>query len=414
MAFAAVGNCNERIGSDRMQIAESTSSDDSNAIKIGYVVPLSGASEGAGKQIVNGMQLYLDQIHQRMAGRPVNVIIENDGTNPGTAVEKVHKLVKQDHVSMISGVYMTNALYAMAPVVESYQLPFIVVSSGAADVTQRKRQKWLVRPGYTSTQLGFVLGNYAGKKAGFKKVACIGADYGFGWEGVGSFQQEFERLGGKVVKKLWAPLGLTDFTEILKQIPPDVDAVIEVTVGQQVDVIHKEYHNLGLKAPVLGIANTFDSWILPHMGDEVIGGRCSTLYTPTLNTPANKAFVKAFKSKYNVDPSYVSEFGYTSMMFIHRAVEALHGKVEDKEALLAALKKVEIKDAPRGPLKIDAYNDAISNVYITRVDRVGGALQNTVIDTYPMVSQFWTFKPEEIIAQPSYSHEYPPCKFCVK
>jgi branched-chain amino acid transport system substrate-binding protein len=418
MGFAAVGNCNERTNSDPIQIAETTdtakSSGKDNPIKIGYVVPLSGASEGAGKQIVNGMQLYLDQIQHKMAGRPVDVIVENDGTNPASAVEKVHKLVKQDNVSMISGVYMTNALYAMAPVVESYHLPFIVVSSGAADVTQRKRQKWLVRPGYTSTALGFVMGNYAFKKANFRKVACVGADYGFGWEGVGSFQQEFERLGGKVVKKLWAPLGLTDFTEILKQIPPDVDAVFEVTVGQQVDVIHKNYHALGFKAPVIGMANTFDSWILPHMGEEVVGGKCSTLYTPTLNTAANKAFVKAFKAKYNQEPSYVSEFGYTSMMFIDKAVQGLKGNVEDKEALLAALKKVEIKDAPRGPLKMDAYNQSINNVYITRVDRVGGGLQNTVIDTYPMVSQFWTFKPEELIANPSYSREYPPCPNCIK
>lgn len=390
------------------------STSNSNTIKIGYVVPLTGASAGAGQQIVNGMQLYLEQIHHKMAGRPVEVVIENDGTNPGTAIEKVHKLVKEDHVAMISGVYMTNAAYAMAPVVESYHLPFILVATGAADLTQRKRQKWVVRPGYTDTALGFVMGNYAYKELGYRKVACIGADYGFGWEGVGSFQQEFERLGGKVVKKLWAPLGLTDFTSMLKRIPPDVDAVFENTIGQQVDVIHKEYHELGIKAPVIGMANTFDSWVFPHMGDEIIGGLCATLYTPSLNTAANQAFVKAFRAKYKQDTSYVSEFGYTAMMFIDKAVEAVKGKVEDKDVLLAALKNVDIEDAPRGPVKMDAYNDSINNVYITRVDRVHGTLQNTVIDKYPLVSQFYTYDPEKMLAQPNFTREYPPCKNCQK
>jgi branched-chain amino acid transport system substrate-binding protein len=408
LTVATAVNCKETNG---LKIAEQTSAG-KGTIKIGYVVPLSGASEGAGNQIVNGMQLYLEQIHHKMAGRPVEILVENDGTNPATAVEKVHKLVKNDKVCLITGVYMTNAAYAMAPVVDGYQVPFVLVATGAADLTQRKRLKWVVRPGYTSTQLGFTMGDYAYKKLGMRKVATVGADYAFGWEGAGSFQQEFEKLGGKVVKKLWAPLGLTEFTPMLKQIPQDVDGVFEVTVGQQVDPIHKQYHQLGLKAPVIGMGNTFDSWIFPHMGDEILGGKCSTLYTPSLNTAENKAFVKAFKAKYNQETSYVSEFGYTSMMFIHKAIEAIKGNVEDKEALLAALKKVEIKAAPRGPLRMDAYNDSVDNVYITRVDRVKGALQNTVVETYPMVSQFWTYDPEEYLKQPSYNREYPPCKNC--
>src|SRR5262249_29969557 len=105
---------------NRMQLAETPESDaHANAdkpIKIGYVIPLSGAAQGAGQQIVNGMKLYLDQIHHQMAGRKIEVIIENDGTSPVTAVDKARKLVEHDKVNMISGIYMTNALYAIAPV----------------------------------------------------------------------------------------------------------------------------------------------------------------------------------------------------------------------------------------------------------------------------------------------------------
>ena len=79
---------------------------------------------------------------------------------------------------------------------------------------------------------------------------------------------------------------------------------------------------------------------------------------------------------------------------------------------MAALRKVEISDDPRGPMKMDDLGNPIENVYIRRVDRVGGKLQNTVIHTYPNVSQFWTYNREEYLKTPVYDRNYPPCKFC--
>ncbi len=398
--------------SDHKQIAETTGA--ANPIRIGYVVPLSGAAQGAGEQMVEGMKLYLEQIHNKMAGRPVEVLIRNDGTNPASAVQYTHELIEKEHVPILSGVYMTNALYAMAPVAESLQTPFVVVSSGAADVTQRKSSKWIVRTCYASTQLGFASADYAIKKLHYKKVATIGADYAFGWEVVGSFQQNFEQQGGKVVQKLWAPLGLADFTATLQSLKKDVDAVFIVAVGQQVQPILKGYHDLGLKMPVMGSTNTFDSFVFPQLGDYIIGDRCTTLYTTALNTPANKAFVDAFRKKYNTDTSFVAEHGYTAMMIIHKAVEAVKGNVEDKEAFLTALKRVELKDAPRGPVKFDDYGSSIENVYFTKVDKVNGTLQNIVVDKYPNVTQFWNYEPSDYLKQPPFTREYPPCKNCAQ
>jgi branched-chain amino acid transport system substrate-binding protein len=76
------------------------------------------------------------------------------------------------------------------------------------------------------------------------------------------------------------------------------------------------------------------------------------------------------------------------------------------------LRKVELKDFPRGPVKIDAWGNPIQNVYIRKVERVGGKLQNSVIATYPNVSQFWKYNPEEFLKMPLYTRDYPPCRFC--
>ena len=86
--------------------------------------------------------------------------------------------------------------------------------------------------------------------------------------------------------------------------------------------------------------------------------------------------------------------------------------MEDRAAFMAALRAVAISDAPRGPIKMDPYGNPTQNIYIRKVERVGGKLQNTVIYTYPAVSQFWKYNPEEFLKQPVYSREFPPCRFC--
>ncbi len=94
------------------------------------------------------------------------------------------------------------------------------------------------------------------------------------------------------------------------------------------------------------------------------------------------------------------------------AAKAIDGKVEDREAFLGALRKVDIKDTPRGPVTIDRFGNPVQNIYVRKVERVGGKLQNTVIHTFPAVGQFWKYNPEEYLKLPVYSRNYPPCRYC--
>ena len=79
-------------------------------------------------------------------------------------------------------------------------------------------------------------------------------------------------------------------------------------------------------------------------------------------------------------------------------------------AALVTGRAIETTPDPRGPIKLDEYGNPTENVYIVRVDRAGGKLVNTVVHTYPMVSQFWTYKPEEFLKSPAYTRDYPPVK----
>jgi branched-chain amino acid transport system substrate-binding protein len=123
------------------------------------------------------------------------------------------------------------------------------------------------------------------------------------------------------------------------------------------------------------------------------------------------AFVRAYRAMFHEDTTWFSDCGYTCMMWIHKAVEAIDGKVENKDRFLSALKKVEM-DAPRGPIKLDSFGNPIENVYITSVKKVGETYQSKIIYTYPKVSQFWHWNQSEYLKQPSYSKDWPPCKFC--
>jgi len=153
-----------------------------------------------------------------------------------------------------------------------------------------------------------------------------------------------------------------------------------------------------------------DESILPTMGDEALGIVTTGIYSGALTTPVFREFLKGYKEKFGKVPSSFSVVGYDIMNAIDLAVTAVKGDVSKPERLMKALKSVNLKESPRGPIKFDDYGNVIENVYIRKVERVGGELQNTVIYTYPEVSQFWTYKPEEFLKQPVYSRDYPPLK----
>ncbi len=364
--------------------------------------------------MTSGFTMYLEEIGNQIAGRKVEVIVEDTQGDPAQALTKLRKLVDSDKVLVLAGAFLASEGYALAPKIDEYQIPTLFPVVSADDLTQRKPVKWLVRTGWTSSQPNQPFGEYVAKTLGYKKVVTIAMDYAFGWEQVGGFQRTFEEAGGQIVQKLWPPLGTTDFGPFLAQIKRDADAVFGVMVAASALRFPKQYQDAGLKArlPIIGGGTTFDEFVLPSLGDEAIGAITPLIYSAAIDTPVNKRFVKEYKTKYGKIPSYYSETCYTVARWINEGAKAVGGNVEDREKFLAALKRVEIPDAPRGPVKLDARGSPIQNIYVRKVEKKDGELWNTVIHTFPAVSQFWKYKPEEFLKQPVYNRNYPACKYC--
>ena len=383
-------------------------------IRIGFLAPVTGGGAAVGKDMTSGFAMYLEEIGNQIAGRKVEVIVEDTQGDPSQALTKLRKLVDSDKVLVLAGAFLASEGYALAPKIDEYQIPTLFPVVSADDLTQRKPVKWLVRTGWTSSQPNQPFGEYVAKTLGYKKVVTIAMDYAFGWEQVGGFQRTFEEAGGQIVQKLWPPLGTTDFGPFLAQIKRDADAVFGVMVAASALRFPKQYQDAGLKArlPIIGGGTTFDEFVLPSLGDEAIGAITPLIYSAAIDTPVNKRFVKEYKTKYGKIPSYYSETCYTVARWINEGAKAVGGNVEDREKFLAALKRVEIPDAPRGPVKLDARGSPIQNIYVRKVEKKDGELWNTVIHTFPAVSQFWKYKPEEFLKQPVYNRNYPACKYC--
>lgn len=381
-------------------------------IKIGFITSLSGAAAPSAKYTKNGIDLWLDQIHHHLAGHPVEVIVENDESSPVTAIVKLRKLIEQDHVQIIDGFVLANVGYAAAPLSDQYKIPFIYNCAAGDDLTQRQHFNWIVRTGWSASQPTQPFGEWAFKTKKYQRIITLGMNYQFGWEQVGGFQKAFEEAGGKVVQKIWAPLGFADFRPYIQKMRPDADAVFLCTFGHAAELFPKQYKEVGPKLPVLAGGSAFDESVLPKIGDAGLGAISVMSYSAALKTAANKKFVAAYEAKYHEEPNWYVDCGYTSGLFIEKAVEALKGDVSDKTKLLAALKTVELKDAPRGPVKLDSRANPIQNVYVRRVEKVNGKLQNTVIDTFENVSQFFHWTEPQYLSGRVYSASYPPCKNC--
>jgi branched-chain amino acid transport system substrate-binding protein len=383
-------------------------------ITVGLLLPVTGVQAANGKDMVNGFQLFLDEQGGKLAGREVKVIIEDDESKPATGLTKLRGMVESQGIHVLIGPLSAAVGYALRDYIDGKKFPAIYPIVSGEDITQRKRSPYIVRPGWASAQPSHPFGKWAYDNLKYRRIAMAGFDFAFGWEVAGGFQRTFEEAGGQVVQKLWSPLGTSDFGPYLAQLKRDVDAVYAVFSGADALRFAKQYEETGLKTriPLIGGGTFTDEHVLRTMGDEVLGVVTALHYSAALTTPANKKFAQAYEGKFKQIPSYYSEGTYVAGLQLKRGLEATGGEAENGERLIAALRKVELAETPRGPVRFDDYGNPIQNIYVRKVERVGGKLQNSVIHTFPNVSQFWTYKPEEYLKNPVYARDYPPCKYC--
>jgi len=380
------------------------------SVKIGLLADKSGPLAEGGIQMEQGITTFLKDKKFTLAGHKVDFIVADTGSNPAQTKTKAQELVERDAVNFILGPLAAFEMLAISDYVAQHKTPILCLA-GADNLTQRTPNPYLVRAIATSSQCMHVMGDYAHKKMGLKRVITLDSDFAFGYEQEGGFQQVFEDRGGCVVKKLWAPLGAPDFTPYLAQIQ-DCDGVCQGFAGAGPVKFMKQYADVGLKLPVCGGETAGDDALLPHFGPEAVGLISACPYTDDFKSGENTKFQALMDKEYHAVAGQYAAAMYISGMVIEAALKALHGNVSNPPATVKALRAVKLTDTPRGPIHFDHLGNVVGNVFVRKLEKAGSRLVNVTQETYHDVSQFWPYSEAKYLAQPAYTRDWPPVKAC--
>jgi branched-chain amino acid transport system substrate-binding protein len=377
-------------------------------IRIGLLTVKTGPLAQGGIQMEQGVALFLKDRNNMIAGRKIELMIGDTGGNPAGTKTKAQELIERDSVDMIFGPLAAFELLAISDYVAAHKTPILSLAA-AEDMSQRKPNPYFVRASGTSAQAMQPLADYAAKELKYKSVITISEDFAFGYEQMGGFQRVFEDAGGHVLNKLWPPIVTPDYTPYLAQIS-GVEAVVQGFAGSNPLKFMKQYKDASLTLPVLAGSTAGDDALMKSFGDEVVGMISASAYSADLDSPINKRFVAGMVRDTGNIPGLYAAGMYINGLVAEAALQALNGNVDDKEALIKALRAVSLPDSPRGPFRFDHFGNVIGNIYIRHLVKQDGKLAQQTIKTYPNVSQFWTYDEAGFLAQPVYSRNYPPLR----
>jgi branched-chain amino acid transport system substrate-binding protein len=378
--------------------------------RIGLLTVKTGPLASGGIDMERGLQQFLAERANTIAGRKIELYVADSGGVPAQARTKLQELVERDHIHVLIGPLAAGEALAADDYIRQQRIPTLSVAA-AEDMTQRKPNPWFVRGTSTSSQSAQPLADYCYKTLKLRRMATIGDDIAYGHEMCAGFQRVFEDSGGKIVQKMFPPLTVPDYATYLAQLKTDLDGIFLGFAGSNGFRWFKQFNEYGLrgKLRVVGGMTAFDEAVLRNLGDEALGIVTACWYSADLDNPINRKFAAAFREQWKYDPGFYAAATYVEGAVLQAAMEAVEGRVEDAPGLMKALRAIRVETA-RGPVSFDDYGNVVGNVYLRRIERKDGRLVNTVFDTIPNVSQFWTYDPKEFLKNPVYSRDWPPAK----
>jgi branched-chain amino acid transport system substrate-binding protein len=379
-------------------------------IRVGLLTVKTGALASGGIDMERALNMYFKERDFTMAGRKVELVTGDTAGVPATARSKTQEMVEKNDVHCLIGPLAAFEALAIDDYIRQNKIPTLSVAA-AEDMTQRSANPWFVRATSTSSQCAHPLGEYAAKELKYKKMITIADDIAYGQEMCAGFQRVFEDNGGQIVQKLFPPLTVPDYGSYVAQLK-SADAIFLGFAGSNGFRFLRQFVDYGLKdkMQVIGGMTALDEAVLRNMGDEALDIVTTCWYSAELDARPNQTFAPAFRKEFKYDPGFYAASTYVNGAVLEAAVKAVSGKVEDRPALMAALRATNVETA-RGPVRFDDLGNVVGNVYLRKVTRKDGRLVNSVFKTYPDVSQFWTYGKEAFLANPVYSRDYPPAKY---
>ncbi len=358
-------------------------------VRIGVLLPFSGPFADFGRQIGNGMALYLKQHGDVAAGRRIELIRKDSGgAKPDLAKRLAEELITRDKVDMIAGFGLTPEALAVAPIATEARMPMVIMNAATSVIT--RKSPYFVRFSFTLSQIVSPLGEWAATH-GIRRVYVVVADYAPGYEAEAAFTKAFTAGGGEVIGSVRVPLNGLDFSayvQRIKDVRPQ-GVFLFVPSGEQPIAFMKAFVDLGLGAAgvtLLGGTEIIDETVIDTLGDKALGVISAQNYSAAHQSTENKKYLADWTAAFGAhpQPNFMSVAGYDGMHAIVEVIDALHGRMDPDKAM-AAFKSIRFL-SPRGPIEIDpATRDIVESVYIRRVERGDGELVNREIFEFPKV-----------------------------
>lgn len=355
-------------------------------IKIGLLLPNTGPFSYMGRQMNAGVQLYLAEHGNMVAGRKVEIIIRDDEGKPDNNKRLAQELVVNDKVTVLAGFGLTPQAFATASLATQTKTPMVVMQAATSSVTEKS--PFIVRTSMTLPQVTLGVADWAYKNK-ISRVVTLVSDYAPGADAEKTFISRFTASGGQIVEQLRMPVVNPDFAPFLQRVLDAKPQAVFVFVpaGSAAAMFMKQFAERGMKKAgiqVIGPGDVVDDDVLGEMGDEALGAITSHHYSAAHPSAMNKKFVAAIgKANNGMRPSFMAVAGYDGMHVIMEGLKVTKGA--GGEALVNAMRGQSF-ESPRGPVLIDPQTrDIVQDVYIRKVQRVDGKLYNVEFDVIKAV-----------------------------
>ncbi len=318
---------------------------------------------------MQGWEVALDEVGRTINGNNI-VLVKSDSENkPPVAIQKARKMVKSDGVVVLSGVISSGIGVAMTKFAKQQKTPVVLALAVADVITGKFCNPYVFRSSFSAFALQSGIGAYWAKK--YKTAVTLGPDYAAGHAMLGGFKAGFEKGGGKIVEMMWSAFKKTqDWAPFLaKAKNSGADIIFSFYGGSESIQVVKQYKAFGLKIPLVGGHWLYDKMSWSAMGEEAVTGAIHhTTYVPSLDTPANKTFVAAFKKKYGGLPDVNAYLGYENAKAVLLAIKA-QGNNVTRAGTAKALKSVTF-DSPRGKFVFSSdHNAQLPNIYLVQITK---------------------------------------------
>ena len=340
-------------------------------VKIGFVTTITTPAGVIGKDMVDAVNLAMEDIGGKMAGRDVELIIEDDGFKPAIGKQKTDKLVKQDKVQFVTGFIWSHVLLASQKSALGAGKFLISSNAGPSQMAGKLCHKNFFSTSWQNDQTPMAMGEVLNLN-NVKSLYVMAPNYAAGKNMVSGVARTFKgKIVGKDLTK-WGKDAQLDFSaELAKAKASGAEGIFVFYPGKAGGAFIKQYAQAGLqgKIPLYSVF-TVDSIALPKLQKAnmsgVMGSVMTQFWAPDLDTPQNKKFVSGFKKKYGRYPSFYAAQSYDTIFLIKSAVEAVKGDLSNMDGMRAAMKTANFPSV-RGKFSYGNNHFPIQNFYSRKV-----------------------------------------------